>query len=141
MNDMHTPYASGTGGTYVPPAEDLSVFLKEKPSDGLRHFLGDTRLLMDKCIKILSIKNHDYADGGDMFSNFKFAGEAAGVTSAQSILVLMGVKIARLTQLVGNGKVPMNEKIEDTIMDLINYTLLLNGLINQNASVYEKRET
>ena len=97
----------------------------------LDKFLSDTDVLLAQCKSMLSRKNHDYAGNTDIFSNFKFAASAAGISPPQSILVLLGVKISRLSQLIGSGKEPLNEKIEDSIVDLINYALLLHGLLKK----------
>jgi hypothetical protein len=81
---------------------------------------------------IMERKNSDYAQGDDAFSNFKFSAEFAGVTVEQAFRVLIGVKIARLKELM-NGKIPQNERVEDTLVDLSNYADLLVIYLNDTG--------
>lgn len=117
-------HMSGTGAVITMAWES-----SDKSNKNLEIFLRDSNMLLNKCIGMLSKKNHDYASNADVFSNFKSSAKIAGVTPAQSTLVLLGVKVSRLSELVSNDKHPMNEKIEDSILDLINYALLLHGLL------------
>ena len=72
-------------------------------------------------------KASDYAEDDNVFSNFEFAANAAEVTVGQIFLSLIGVKMARLQQLIGNDKTPNNESIDDTLLDLMNYAGLLKA--------------
>lgn len=96
------------------------------------NFLKDTQETLDYCMKLLSSKNHDYSTVADPFLNFKESARFASITPAQVALVQIGNKMSRLTQLVGAGKDPMNEKVEDTIVDIVNYLLLLKGILKEN---------
>lgn len=69
-------------------------------------------------------KNHDYARDLNPYSNFEEAAEYAGVSVDQAIRVLMGVKVARLRELLSADKTPNNESIQDTKDDLALYTLI-----------------
>lgn len=79
-------------------------------------------------------KAHDYADAQDPFVNFKTAAKAASITPPQAILTLIGMKVARLTQLIATEKRPLNESVEDSLVDLINYTLLLRGVLKEQPT-------
>ena len=105
--------------------------IKMADKNNMEIFLDDARKTFDECLKILSSKNHDYSELMDPFSNFKVSARVASISPAQAALVLVGTKISRLTQLVGNGKNPMNEKTQDTIVDLINYLMLLKGILDE----------
>ena len=70
-------------------------------------------------------KKSDYSNPEDRFSNFKVAAEFAGIETYQTFEVLLGVKQARLQELMKpNGRTPQNESIEDTLMDRAVYSLL-----------------
>ena len=99
----------------------------------LEDFLKDSEELLTRGLELMKSKAHDYTDNKDNFWNFKETAAISGVTPAQVALVQVGHKVSRLVQLVGNGKEPMNEKIEDTIVDLINYLLILRGIIKENT--------
>lgn len=77
----------------------------------------------DKMQSVLSIKGADYANE-DVLSNFKLAGSICGITAEQQCLSLIATKVARLGVLLESNN-PKNEPIEDSILDLINYSFLL----------------
>jgi len=77
--------------------------------------------LYDKKMDIIQKKNHDYAKQSDVFSNFEYCAKVANIPVESVILVFIAVKIARLTELF-NKKEALNESIEDTLIDLSNYT-------------------
>lgn len=88
------------------------------------------RKLVDDCLNIMVGKSHDYAKDSDRYSNFRSAAITANTTPEQAILTLIGIKSARLCELTTSGKKAKNEAVEDTIQDLINYTIILAGFLN-----------
>lgn len=68
-------------------------------------------------------KNADYAQDGNPYSNFEYAAEVAGTTVDTVFRVLLGVKLARLDELL-KGKTPRNESVEDSKLDLAVYAAL-----------------
>ena len=86
------------------------------------------------CIETMKKKNEDYAGSGNPFSNFEVSGSFAGITAVQSILLQIGNKGARLSELLNNSKTPNNESINDSIKDLINYALLLGAYLKFEGS-------
>jgi hypothetical protein len=85
--------------------------------------------LDSKLIQVLRSKGEDYA-GEDVLSNFKQVSEAAKVLNinvdepTNYALFMCILKIARLSNLINNNKVPNNEGIEDSFIDLIGYAKL-----------------
>lgn len=94
-------------------------------------FVQDAERLLNRCVELLRSKANDYADGHDAFVNFKTAAQVAGISPEQTLLTLLGMKISRLTQLVGKGKNAKHESSEDTMLDIINYVLLLRGMLQE----------
>jgi hypothetical protein len=82
-------------------------------------------------LEIMQSKSADYAKEEDVLSNFKTAGANVGITTQQQILSLIATKVARLGNLF-KGKVPNNESIEDSIIDLSNYSFLLYCSIKED---------
>ena len=80
--------------------------------------------LLQRMADIHDKKNEDYAQDGNPYSNFEEAAAAAGVTVDQVFAVLMGIKQARLKELMRSGKVPNNESTQDTKLDLAVYAAL-----------------
>lgn len=74
-------------------------------------------------------KGDDYAND-DRLSNFKSVAQITKLKPETVALVLMGVKVARLGELL-SGKEPKNESISDSILDLANYAALLGMIVNE----------
>ena len=77
--------------------------------------------------KVMLGKGDDYANE-DRLSNFRLAGNICGVTPELNCLNLIATKVARLGVLL-QGKEPKNESVQDIILDLSNYSVLLNMII------------
>ena len=81
---------------------------------------------LKKCAEVLHDKEADY--GRDNFLQASItATKLVGRAVAPSTVVacLVGIKMARYAELTTRGKVPENESLHDTIIDLINYILLM----------------
>jgi len=97
-------------------------------------FVQDTQSLFNRCVELMRNKSNDYAEGQDAFLNFKTAAQIAGISPEQTLLTLLGMKLSRLTQLVGKGKTARNESVEDTMLDIINYVVLLRGMMKEQEN-------
>jgi hypothetical protein len=85
--------------------------------------------LVAKLRKTLEDKGHDYA-GEDVLSNFKDSGKRIGKTPEEHCLSLISTKVSRLSNLLSDRKkTPKNEAIQDSILDLIGYSFLLDSII------------
>jgi len=82
--------------------------------------------------KILAKKSNDYA-GEDLLSNFRLAGmivnQRTECPDAMNCLNLIGTKVARLGQLLSSNKSTQNESVQDSVIDLANYTVLLHLIL------------
>lgn len=86
--------------------------------------------LTQKALDIIVKKNIDYTNNNnDPFANFK-ASQIFGVAPEIGILIRMTDKMKRIETFVTKGNL-QNESVEDSIVDMINYTVLLGGLIEQ----------
>jgi len=97
-----------------PPDDLLSdqrcSYSSNKEFDAVLRLMGE---LHDK-------KAHDYAKDANRYSNFESAAEVADITPERVFLVMIGIKIARIRELL-SGKEPLNESLDDTILDLAVY--------------------
>jgi len=84
---------------------------------------------VNKMRDVLLNKGDDYANV-DRLSNFKMAGQIAGGNAQLNCLNLIATKVARLGVLLNSNDAPKNESINDSIMDLANYAMLL-AMINK----------
>lgn len=81
--------------------------------------------LFIKISTIILSKGDDYANE-DRLSNFKLAGAICGISTEINCLSLIATKVARLGVLLNTDDKPNNESVEDSILDLINYSILLH---------------
>ena len=92
---------------------------------------------VNKMAHLLIRKGNDYANE-DRLSNFKKVAIVCGLSEEQVILVMLATKIVRLSNLIGNDVVVMNESISDTTVDLSNYSALLDMMISENNNLKVK---
>lgn len=99
------------------------------------------RNLVEKMKQTLLSKGDDYANS-DRLSNFKMAGAISGLKPEVQCLSLIAVKVARLGVLLNSDKSPSNESIQDSVLDLANYSLLLSMILtdkqNENGKKYKQ---
>lgn len=89
-----------------------------------------------KMIEITRAKNADYTgESADPFANFSRV-EALGICSTETgFLTRMTDKFSRISAFVAQGVLQVkDESIEDTLMDLANYSILLAGYIKSRKS-------
>lgn len=85
-------------------------------------------LMIEEMKSIIFKKGNDYANA-DRLSNFKLAGNISGLTAELNCLSLISTKVARLGVLLNSNKAPNNESIHDSLIDLANYSILLDMII------------
>lgn len=101
--------------------------------------------LTNKMFDVTRRKNADYTKGvaeDDPFANFRQV-EKMGICSAEvGILTRMSDKFARVMSWVKNGKLEVaDEGVEDTLLDLAIYSLLLLGyIISKKAATAVKKK-
>ena len=105
-------------------------------------FITQLEGLLSKLSDTLTKKGKDYSPERDVFGNFKFAANTANITRDESILNLIGIKVARISNLMpkGGGQAPNFESIEDSIMDLMGYSALLYLSMVEYKSLLDELE-
>lgn len=92
--------------------------------------LGDNA---DTALQIVSKKNQDYAQGNDPFQNFRMVEDAGLCSLEQGIAVRMSDKMQRIFNLLEEEDAAVeDEKIEDTLLDLMNYSNILLTYIQRD---------
>lgn len=86
-----------------------------------------------KCAQeLMSLKNRDYAghEGNEPFANFTRV-ESMGICSTeQGFMTRITDKMSRLSSFLNSGKMHVeDESFRDTIVDVINYMVLLSAYI------------
>jgi hypothetical protein len=77
--------------------------------------------------RVHDAKSHDYAKAENRYSNFEFTAQIADAFPDgpdRVFATMMGIKLARLAELLSQQKTPKHESIEDTFLDLCNYGVL-----------------
>lgn len=101
-----------------------------------KEFKKHFKIFTGKQKKLLASKGNDYADK-DMLQNFKQVGYITNLKPEVIALVLIGVKVARLGNLLNgnlqNGKQPKNESVKDSVMDLCNYGFLMDCILEEKS--------
>jgi hypothetical protein len=95
-------------------------------------------LKLESMRQILASKRHDYAEDDDILANFRISGwlmemgKQAGLCGEDlTFLDKLGTKLARMIALRGGDKIPNNESITDTLVDMANYCLLWATFIEE----------
>lgn len=87
-----------------------------------------TQLFQD-CLNLVQAKNHDYSQDSDCFHNFRLA-EFLGVAPTEAaILTRLLDKVSRVARFDKGSYKVQDEKLRDTIMDLINYAAILYAFV------------
>lgn len=88
--------------------------------------------LCSKARDLMRQKNHDYrGGGGDPYANFRSAPQL-GITPVQGILLRMNDKMMRVKTFDEKGELQVkDEGLEDALIDIINYAVLIGGLIQE----------
>lgn len=85
---------------------------------------------MQTGLGIVVQKNGDYAGDSDPFQNFELSAHL-GVPVPKAIVVRMSDKLQRIANLLDRDAQVKDESIEDTLLDLANYTYILLAYLSQ----------
>ncbi len=77
-------------------------------------------------LALVTIKSKDYADHDNPFKNFELSSQISGVPVAQGIMVRLADKMVRAANLLTRDNVVKDEKIDDTLRDMRNYSNILS---------------
>ena len=82
-----------------------------------------------RCLEISQRKNADYAGDGDPFRTFRMS-TMVGVDPRRAILVRITDKLSRISRLLDHEAAVVDESLQDSIDDAINYLALLGALLD-----------
>lgn len=119
---------------YKPSKKALDkVFDKLEKLPQSNILLSDLKETFDSCFSIAVKKNNDYAGNKavDVFKNIR-ASEMIGVRPEKAIMVRLMDKMSRVSNLLDQEAAVKDEAIEDTLVDIINYTAILKSYIKNH---------
>lgn len=82
-------------------------------------------------VKIIKKKNQDYANSTDPFRNFRSA-TIVGIGIERAILLRVLDKLSRCANLIDKQPSVVDESLEDTLIDAINYLAILKAYRENN---------
>jgi hypothetical protein len=86
--------------------------------------------LCKQALGLMKLKNQDYAHGEDPFRNFRTS-TVVGIEPERGILIRLLDKLTRAGNLIDKDPEVKDEKMEDTILDILNYTILFYAVNNE----------
>jgi hypothetical protein len=87
------------------------------------------------CSNVIKAKNHDYSSHDDALGNFKITERVLGVPAEMGILIRVLDKIGRIATFVNKGELKVKgEGVRDATQDIINYMVLLQGVIEDRKT-------
>jgi hypothetical protein len=93
-----------------------------------QEFLSEIKNTYAEGIDIINSKNKDYANSENPFKNFETS-IILGITPEKGIMIRMLDKVTRISNLLEKEACVKDETIDDTLLDLINYTAILKAYI------------
>lgn len=94
-----------------------------------QQFFEFAKKFFEDAMELLQNKNDDYSQNDDPFSNFELIAEMIGISTSRAVFSRMADKFARLRECLDKGTTVKDETLKDTLMDLINYSVLLAGYL------------
>ena len=98
---------------------------------------------LNRCKKLLTVKNDEYAQKTDRLSNFRQPSSLLGMCPAEVAFCYDTKHIASIQKIVheiSEGKFPTKELWEEKITDYLNYGLLMNACVMEALKKKEEQE-
>jgi hypothetical protein len=100
-----------------------------------KEFYDLMQTVFDSCQKIAKSKGEDYTKGSlDALANFKEGGIDVGIDPMKVCWIFMNKHYQAITNYVKTGGQSESEPINERIKDMINYLVLLQGLITEGSA-------
>ena len=93
----------------------------------------------NKGLALIGMKNADYANSVNPFKNFDTVEPICNISSEKGLLVRMCDKITRIGNLLDKEADVKEESIEDTLLDLANYSYILLARIKARKDEKNQR--
>lgn len=91
----------------------------------------------EQALALMRKKNADYTgDSSSPFANFMQSETLTGVDARLGLLMRVGDKMQRLRSFITQGELKVSqESVDDSIVDIINYMILLLGMFREKQSI------
>jgi len=102
------------------------------------NLLSEAENIFNSCLQLLKRKNKDYGGGEEgSLKNFITTAKLLNLPVEKAILVRLSDKYMRLISLIDRQPSVVEEPLEDTIKDLINYSAILLAYMNHKTKPKE----
>ena len=91
-----------------------------------KQYIKEFKSKLESMYNIMRIKNSDYASEDNPFRNLMMVEKLWLSSTEKWILIRMVDKISRVSNLLNKKNKVKDESIEDTLLDLANYSLILS---------------
>ena len=93
--------------------------------------------LCSEAFELMKRKNADYGGESDPFANFRMSA-LLNLEPEQGVLLRMQDKMARITSFLRKGDLAVKEESwRDACVDLVNYSIILCGLLTEQSNSKE----
>ena len=100
-----------------------------KPADYLFAF----RKITEEMCALTAAKNKDYSGDHDAFANFRLVEQIGLCPTEVGILTRLSDKLARVGRLLNKEAAVKTESVEDTLMDMAVYSIILLVYLREKA--------
>lgn len=128
-DNLRKPAADTTHAAKLP---DLEKYVLANPPKRAQ-LLSLHRTLTEQARELMTRKNADYGANADPFANFRMSA-LLHIEPEFGVLLRMQDKMARLVSFLEKGELAVKEESwSDAIIDIINYSVLLCGLLRERV--------
>ena len=96
--------------------------------------------MCSEAFELMKRKNADYGGAADPFANFRMSA-LLGLNPEDGVLLRMQDKMARIVSFLRKGDLAVKEESwRDACVDLVNYSVILAGLLTERSSKQNKEQ-
>ena len=92
-------------------------------------FRNNLDTIHEKIETVLGAKGEEYATDNDRLHNFKVAAGVQGITVKEALSGMMAKHTVSVYDMIADGKDHPLEKLDEKILDHINYLILLRAIV------------
>ncbi len=94
-------------------------------------FFEFAKSFYERAFQIMQNKNDDYSQKDDPYLNFKLIALMLDISPEEAMFSRMTDKYSRLKVCLKKGVSVKEETLEDTLIDIVNYSVLLAGYLKK----------
>lgn len=133
LRQLRSIFGEGVFAKQMEPLFNRSGEMVIGKCDKPDEWANEAQAICDKMLITYEAKDTDYAANGKPMGNFRMS-EEMGIPAWKGVLIRMGDKRRRIESFANKGTYEVaDEKVDDTMIDLSNYSLLDMILLEETA--------